>query len=194
VWIGSTPLTMGSPRLTIDSGIAIVPEDRKGAGLVLQRSITENGSLPRMKDHLFAGFIRMVRRKQVVREAMDQVSLKSRSLDQPASTLSGGNQQKIVIGRWLGDQTKVLLLDEPTRGVDVGARGEIYTIIRDLAAAGLSVVLASSDTPELIGLSHRVMVLRDGRVTGELKRDDLDNVASQENIFRLSSGQELLEV
>jgi ribose transport system ATP-binding protein len=194
VWIGSTPLTMGSPRLTIDSGIAIVPEDRKGAGLVLHRSITENGSLPRMKDHLFAGFIRMVRRKQVVREAMDQVSLKSRSLDQPASTLSGGNQQKIVIGRWLGDQTKVLLLDEPTRGVDVGARGEIYTIIRDLAAAGLSVVLASSDTPELIGLSHRVMVLRDGRVTGELKRDDLDNVASQENIFRLSSGQELLEV
>jgi ribose transport system ATP-binding protein len=123
---------------------------------------------------------------------MDKVALRSRSLDQAAGTLSGGNQQKIVIGRWLGGDTKVLLLDEPTRGVDVGARGEIYTIIRNLAASGLSVVLASSDTPELIGLSHRVLVVREGQITGELKRDELDDVSAQENIFRLSSGQEIL--
>jgi ribose transport system ATP-binding protein len=192
VKVGSQLLQLGSPRKSIDSGIAIVPEDRKGAGLILQRSITENGGLPRLKDYLFAGFVRLRLRKQAVTKSMDKVALRSRSLDQAAGTLSGGNQQKIVIGRWLGGDTKVLLLDEPTRGVDVGARGEIYTIIRNLAASGLSVVLASSDTPELIGLSHRVLVVREGQITGELKRDELDDVSAQENIFRLSSGQEIL--
>lgn len=192
VLVGTKSLVLGSPRKAIDIGIAIVPEDRKGAGLVLERSIAENGGLPRLRDHLAAGFVKIRSRKRTVGEAMVRVSLKSRSLDQPAGTLSGGNQQKIVIGRWLGGETKVLLLDEPTRGVDVGARGEIYNIIRDLADAGLCVLLASSDTPELIGLSHRVLVIRDGSITGELKRDELDSPSAQENIFRLSSGQETL--
>jgi len=125
---------------------------------------------------------------------MDQVFLKFNSLDQSVESLSGGNQQKIVIGRWLGDETKVLLLDEPTRGVDVGARGEIYKIIRDLAASGLSVILVSSDTPELIGLSHRVKVIRGGLITGELSRKELDSQEAQEKIFRLASDQALLEV
>ena len=134
----------------------------------------------------------MSRRKKAVGESMNKVSLKARSLDQTVGTLSGGNQQKIVIARWLSDDTKVLLLDEPTRGVDVGARGEIYTIIRDLAASGMSVILASSDTPELIGLSHRVLVVRDGEITGELSRAELDSEDAQEMIFRLASDQTLL--
>ena len=185
-------LKLGSPRRAIDSGIAIVPEDRKGAGLILLRSVLDNGSLPRLKDFLTGGFIRMSRRKKAVGDSMKKVSLKARSLDQSVGTLSGGNQQKIVIARWLSDDTKVLLLDEPTRGVDVGARGEIYTIIRDLAASGMSVILASSDTPELIGLSHRVLVVRDGQVTGELSRAELDSDDAQEKIFRLASDQTLL--
>lgn len=134
----------------------------------------------------------MSRRKKAVGESMNKVSLKARSLDQTVGTLSGGNQQKIVIARWLSDDTKVLLLDEPTRGVDVGARGEIYTIIRDLAASGMSVILASSDTPELIGLSHRVLVVRDGEITGELSRAELDGEDAQELIFRLASDQTLV--
>lgn len=191
VTIESEPLNLGSPRKTIDAGIAIVPEDRKGAGLVLQRSIAENGGLPRLKDYLLSGFVLMQKRKRSIQNSMEHVSLKFRSLDQDAGTLSGGNQQKIVIGRWLAGNTKVLLLDEPTRGVDVGARGEIYTIIRDLAKSGMAVLLASSDTPELIGLSHRVLVIRDGQITGELDREALDRADAQENIFRLASGQEL---
>lgn len=194
VTVGDTDIPLGSPRRAIDSGIAIVPEDRKGSGLVLLRSVLDNGSLPRLRDYLVAGFMRMGLRRRKVDEAMTRVSLKSRSLDQPVETLSGGNQQKIVIGRWLGEDTKVLLLDEPTRGVDVGARGEIYTIIRDLAASGLTVLLASSDTPELIGLSHRVLVVRDGEITGELSRDQLDQPDAQEQIFRLASDQTLLQV
>ena len=191
VHVGSSPLALGSPRRGIDAGIAIVPEDRKGAGLVLQRSIAENGGLPRLRDYLSAGFIRIRHRSSVVQSSMDRVSLKRRTLDQAAGTLSGGNQQKIVIGRWLGGDTKVLLLDEPTRGVDVGARGEIYNIIRDLAESGMSVLLASSDTPELMGLSHRVLVIKDGQIVGQLDRNQLDAPDSQENIFRLASGQEL---
>jgi ribose transport system ATP-binding protein len=192
--IGDIPLKPGSPRRAIDAGFAIVPEDRKGAGLNLMRSVLENGSMPRLAKYLRLGFLRLLKRRQHIGDAMESVALKSRSLDQTVATLSGGNQQKIVLARWLGEETKVLLLDEPTRGVDVGARGEIYTIIRDLAASGVSVLLVSSDTPELIGLSHRVLVVRGGAITGELLRGDLDKPDAQEQIFLLASDQSVLEV
>lgn len=194
VVLNGKALKLGSPRRSIDAGLALVPEDRKGSGLVLLRSILDNGSLPRLKKHLLAGFIRPLSRSKDVKTSMEKVALKFNSLDQSVESLSGGNQQKIVIGRWLGEETKVLLLDEPTRGVDVGARGEIYKIIRDLAATGMSVVLVSSDTPELIGLSHRVLVIRGGAITGELSRKELDSDEAQEKIFRLASDQALLEV
>jgi len=194
VSVDGEQIKLGSPGRAISAGIAIVPEDRKGAGLILLRSVLDNGSLPRLRDFVRAGFIRIGMRKKSVSSAMEKVALKARSVDQPVGTLSGGNQQKIVIGRWLSDDTKVLLLDEPTRGVDVGARGEIYTIIRGLAASGLTVVLASSDTPELIGLSHRVLVVRDGAITGQLSREQLDSADAQEQIFRLASDQTLSTV
>ena len=129
------------------------------------------------------------KRRTAVDLAMKSVSLRARGLDQTVGTLSGGNQQKVVLARWLTQTAQVLLLDEPTRGVDVGARGEIYTIIRDLAASGLAVLLVSSDMPELIGLSHRVLVVRAGGLVGELSRADLDKADAQEKIFRLASGQ-----
>jgi ribose transport system ATP-binding protein len=194
ITVGETRLKHGSPRCAIDAGFAIVPEDRKGAGLNLMRSVAENGSMPRLSNFTRLGFLRLRKRDKVVGAAMASVSLKARNLEQTVETLSGGNQQKIVIARWFGDETKVLLLDEPTRGVDVGARGEIYTIIRDLAVSGVSVVLVSSDTPELIGLSHRVLVVRSGCITGELLRSDLDRPDAQEQVFRLSSDQALVDV
>jgi ribose transport system ATP-binding protein len=117
--------------------------------------------------------------------------LRSRGLSQLAGTLSGGNQQKVVLGRWLTQEARVFILDEPTRGVDVGARGEIYSVIRELAKAGLAVLVVSSDMPELIGLSHRVIVIRRGAVVGELDRRALDAEDAQEHIFRLASGQEV---
>jgi ribose transport system ATP-binding protein len=126
-----------------------------------------------------------------VADATRSVQLKSTGLRQLVGNLSGGNQQKIVLARWLTQRCSVLLLDEPTRGVDVGARGEIYTIVRNLAAKGLTVVLVSSDMPELIGLSHRVHVMRSGGVAGELSRDELNAADAQERIFRFASGQEV---
>jgi ribose transport system ATP-binding protein len=130
-------------------------------------------------------------RRTAVDKAMKSVNLKCRGLSQLVGTLSGGNQQKVVVGRWLTQEGRVLLLDEPTRGVDVGARGEIYTIIRDLAKLGIAVVFVSSDMPELIGLSHRVIVAKAGEIVGCLERSALDREDAQEQIFRLASGQTL---
>ena len=121
---------------------------------------------------------------------MESVRLRSRGLKQSVGTLSGGNQQKVVIARWLTGDVKVLLLDEPTRGVDVGARSEIYKIISDLAAAGMAVVMASSDMPEILGLSHRAFVMRAGTVAAELDRSELDHVDVQASIFRFAAGLE----
>jgi len=189
VEVAGRPVHRNNPAEAIRSGVALVPEDRKGAGLVLTRSVLDNASLPHLRSYTTAGWIRTARRRRAVQDATQSVSLRSRSVDQLVGTLSGGNQQKVVLARWLTHNTQVLLLDEPTRGVDVGARGEIYRIIRDLAASGLAVVLVSSDMPELIGLSHRVLVVRAGRVAGELSRAALDRDDAQEQIFRLASGQ-----
>jgi ribose transport system ATP-binding protein len=189
VEVNGHPVPRNAPAQTIRAGVALVPEDRKGAGLVLTRSVLDNGSLPHLSSFSTAGWIQGRKRRAAVEKATTSVSLRARSLDQTVGTLSGGNQQKVVLARWLIHNTQVLLLDEPTRGVDVGARGEIYSIIRDLAASGLAVVLVSSDMPELIGLSHRVLVVRAGGIAGELTRADLDRDDAQEQIFRLASGQ-----
>lgn len=194
IYVGNKLINRNNTKASIENGIAIVPEDRKGAGLVLSQSILENGSLPHLKVFSRIGIIRRGKRRTVVSEAMQSVALKSRGLDQTTGTLSGGNQQKVVIARWLGHNTKVLLLDEPTRGVDVGARGEIYSIINQLAASGLAVVLVSSDMPELIGLSNRVLVVRDGNFVGELSQGELDKKDVQEKIFRFASGLESAKV
>lgn len=194
VFIDSTSVKLGSPRRAIDRGIGIVPEDRKGSGLVLQRSIEENAGLPRLREFLSFGMVAGKRRRKSVVGTMSQVALKFRSIDQEAGTLSGGNQQKIVIGRWLAGNTKVLLLDEPTRGVDVGARGEIYEIICGLAKSGMAVLLASSDTPELIGLSHRVLVVKDGSIVGQVSGVELESDLGSEKIFRLASDQVISKI
>jgi len=186
--VDGRPVARNAPAQAIRAGVALVPEDRKGAGLVLTQSVLDNGSLPHLSAFTTAGWVRPRRRRAAVGKAMSSVSLRYRSLDQSVGTLSGGNQQKVVLARWLTQNAKVLLLDEPTRGVDVGARSEIYDIIHHLAEAGLAVVLVSSDMPELIGLSHRVLVVRDGTVAGELSRADLDRDDAQEQIFRLASG------
>ncbi|NQW32175.1 MAG: sugar ABC transporter ATP-binding protein [Actinomycetales bacterium] len=179
-----------NPAEAIRAGVALVPEDRKGAGLVLMQSVLDNGSLPHLRDFSIAGWLKGKKRKNAVRIAADSVSLKYRGLDQQVGTLSGGNQQKVVIAKWLTETASVLLLDEPTRGVDVGARGEIYSIIRSLAAAGMSVLLVSSDMPELIGLSNRVMVMRDGFIAAEIPQEELELLDIQERIFRHASGMD----
>ncbi|WP_394214936.1 sugar ABC transporter ATP-binding protein [Brachybacterium vulturis] len=188
VSIGGRTLRPGSPRHSIGQHLAIVPEDRKGAGAVLPMSIVDNATLPRIAAFSRFGLLLEGRRRSTIASAMESVRLKSTGLGQSLEHLSGGNQQKVVLGRWLTGTVDVLLLDEPTRGVDVGARSEIYRIIVELAAQGMAVVMASSDMPEILALSHRALVMRDLGVADELSRDELDDSDVQETIFRLASG------
>ena len=176
------------PPAAIDAGMALVPEDRKKSGAILGMTVLENGTLPRLDSFSVAGWLRNRARADQVGAAMKSVQLRSRGLGQEVGTLSGGNQQKVVLARWLTGDVKVLLLDEPTRGVDVGARSEIYRIITDLAASGVAVVMASSDMPEILGLAHRALVMRAGAVVGELDRDDLAAPDVQARIFTLAAG------
>jgi ribose transport system ATP-binding protein len=189
ITIDGVELTVGKPSKSIKAGIAFVPEDRKGAGLVLSRSVVDNTSLPHIREFSRSGWVNFRSRNTAVTKVVGSVNLRSRGLSQLVGTLSGGNQQKIVLARWLTQSVKLLILDEPTRGVDVGARGEIYSIIRKLASEGMSVLLVSSDMPELIGMSHRVLVIRGGAVAGELTREELDQDDAQIKIFEYASGQ-----
>jgi ribose transport system ATP-binding protein len=178
------------PAAAITEGMAMVPEDRKLSGVVLSMSVLDNGSLPRLSSFSIAGWLKGKTRTKSVSDVMQSVRLRSRGLGQEVGTLSGGNQQKVVLARWLTGTVNVLLLDEPTRGVDVGARSEIYRIITEFAAQGMAVLMASSDMPEIVGLSHRAFVMRGGALVGELSRDDLDHPDVQESVFRLATALE----
>lgn len=175
-----------SVTAAIKGSIALVPEERKTAGLILGLNIVDNATLPALQAFSTFGFLERSRRRARVREVMERLKLRYSSLRQPVATLSGGNQQKTVIGRWLIRHSNVLLLDEPTRGVDIGARSEIYRIVAELAQAGAAIVMASSDMNEVIGLSHRVLVFRDGAVTGELSREQTHQPDGQERLFGLA--------
>jgi ribose transport system ATP-binding protein len=190
VLVDGRKLQPGNPAAAIHAKVALVPEDRKGAGAVLSMSVMDNASLPRIGAFSTAGWINNRKRSAAIGDIMRSMRLKSRGLGQTMETLSGGNQQKVVFGRWLTGPVDVLLLDEPTRGVDVGARSEIYRIIVEQAAQGMAVVMASSDMPEILSLSHRALVMRELSVTGELSKADLLEPSAQDKIFRLASGLE----
>lgn len=159
----------GDVRAARAAGLGLVPEDRKGQGLLLDASVQDNLGLVTLRAATRPGglFDRAAQRRAAARMAED-LALRMTGLDQPVRTLSGGNQQKVVIGRWLLADTRVLILDEPTRGVDVGAKVEIYRLVNRLTAAGRGVLMISSDLPEVLGVSDRVVVMARGRVTGEL--------------------------
>jgi len=176
------------PRRAIDAHMALVPEDRKVGGVVMGMTVLENGLLPHLPSFSTFGWLHRGRSRKAIDEAMTAVNLRSAGLNQEVRHLSGGNQQKVVLGRWLTGDVSVLLLDEPTRGVDVGARGEIYRIITALAADGMAVLMASSDITEVLGLAHRVVVMRSGHVVAELQGVALDHPHIQDQIFRLASG------
>lgn len=188
VRVSGNVLRTADPRDSIARHVAIVPEDRKGAGAVLTMSVLDNATLPRIAAFSRFGVLTERKRKSAVDEVMTSMRLKSNGLGQNMENLSGGNQQKVVLGRWLTGTVDTLLLDEPTRGVDVGARSEIYRIIVDLAARGMAVVMASSDMPEILSLSHRALVMREFSVAGELSRKQLASPDVQDTIFRLASG------
>ncbi|HET9992473.1 MAG TPA: sugar ABC transporter ATP-binding protein [Kofleriaceae bacterium] len=173
VCVDGTPVALTNPRAAIAAGFAYVPEDRKAMGLVLGLSVADNlalSALGRLSKH---GVVDSASVEHSALTRLRELSIKAPSLGAEVATLSGGNQQKVVIGKWLDLAPRVLLLDEPTRGVDVGAKAEIYALIEELTSRGHAVVLASSDLPEVVRLADRVIVLREGKAAGELAGADI---------------------
>ena len=177
-------VTINSPRDALDAGIVLVPEDRKLQGLVLSQSVTFNTALPWLKDWITGFMPNERKRREIVERAIRTFGIKVADPGQTIDSLSGGNQQKLLVGRWMEHPPKVLILDEPTRGVDVGAREEIFEIIGSLVEGGMAVVLISSDLGEVLNLSNRIAVYRDGRI---LDRADADRF-TLENIMQLLTG------
>jgi len=187
VRIEGRPVTIRSPVSAIAAGLLLAPEDRRRHGLVLTDSVQGNFALPNFDQLTTAGLLGWVvfsREKQLARDLTNRLHVRASSTRQIVGQLSGGNQQKVVLGKWLARKPRVVIFDEPTRGVDVGARSEIYALMDELAAAGVAVVMISSDLEEILGMSDRVLVLHEGRLTGELPRSAL----SQEAVMHLATG------
>jgi ribose transport system ATP-binding protein/rhamnose transport system ATP-binding protein len=173
----------GSPRNAVRAGLGLLTEDRKALGLLLDLSIRENASLASLPQIQRFFTVNKRRENGIVDKYLGGLRLRAASWEQPASSLSGGNQQKVLLARWLATHAKVLFFDEPTKGVDVGAKSEIYQVIGDLAAEGLGVVVVSSYLPEVLGLADRVLVMREGLVAGELTAAE----ATEEQVLHLAS-------
>lgn len=174
-----------SPEDAIRAGIALVPEDRKQQGLILEMTVRENLGLATLKQESHKGvFLNETREDEITKQMIEQMRVKTPSPRQVVRYLSGGNQQKVVLGKWLAMEPRVLLLDEPTRGIDVGAKQEIYGLMEDLAGRGVSILFVSSELEEVMGMSDRTLVMHEGRITGELSREQL----SEEAIMQLATG------
>lgn len=184
--IGGKQLPLGKPRESIARGLGYVPEDRRLQGLFFQLGVHENILAPLLHALSPFGVRQGAREADLVRDRIERMQVKTASTSSLPGELSGGNQQKLLLARWLDRQTKVLLLDEPTRGIDVGTKTEIYKLIRQAADSGLAVLLVSSEMPELLLLSDRIVVLSEGRLTGELD-DSPGRAMTQENILRLAT-------
>jgi ABC-type sugar transport system ATPase subunit len=174
-----------SPGHAVDLGIALVPEDRKLQALILGMGVRENLSLP-VLDRLGSPFVPSRRRERALAsDYIRSLTIRTPHMEQRVSALSGGNQQKVVIARWLATKPKVLILDEPTRGIDVGAKAEVHALIARLAEQGVAILMISSELPEILGMSHRILVMRGGRIVAEIPRQD----ATEESIMAAATGQ-----
>jgi len=171
-----------SPRDAIGRGVYLIPEDRRNSGLITAMTVRENITLPAMERYSSAGFIRHSAEQAVAQKMCAELKIKTPSIETAVSSLSGGNQQKVVLSKWLSLNPKVILFDEPTRGIDVGAKAEIYQLMRRLADQGVAILMISSDMEEILGNSDRVAVMHEGRISGVLDRTE----CTQEAIMRLA--------
>ncbi len=186
IWLKGTKVHIRSPQQAMDYGIAYVPEDRHQQGLVMNFSIASNVTLAILQKVSRLGLLDPRREQKIASEYSSQLNVRSAGVEQLVSALSGGNQQKVVLGKWLATNPSVLILDEPTRGIDVGAKAEVHRIISDLAARGLAIILISSELPEVLAMADRVIVLHEGRVTGTFTRSE----ATQERVMFAATGQD----
>jgi ribose transport system ATP-binding protein len=189
VLVGGRPLHPHDVGAAVGAGLGMAPEERKRQALLLGEPIYRNITLATFRRFASAGFTRANAERAAAERIADRLDLRPRDVRRPVRTLSGGNQQKVVVGRWLLGDTRLLILDEPTRGVDVGARAELYQMIRQLADSGVGVLLVSSEVPEVLGLSDRVLVMREGRLIREAGADELD----EDTVLDLVMAGSLLE-
>ncbi|HEX7629401.1 MAG TPA: ATP-binding cassette domain-containing protein, partial [Candidatus Methylomirabilis sp.] len=162
------PVRIRSPHDAVRVGIVLIPEDRKREGLIQLLSIRKNIGLPNLDLFRRWGFVRRSRELAASRHWLDQLAIRASGVDQPVLSLSGGTQQKVVLAKWLVRDPRLIILDEPTRGIDVGAKAEIYRIMRQLADAGAAILMISSELPEILGMADRILVMHEGRLTAEL--------------------------
>jgi ribose transport system ATP-binding protein len=182
-------VNIDSPHASVQAGLGLVPEDRKTQGLVLLLSVRENIALPNLDEFSQIGWVDRARVRDTVQDYVGRLSIRTPHLSQQAMFLSGGNQQKVVLSKWLVSNPRVLIMDEPTRGIDVGAKAEVHTIMSTLAKSGVGIIMISSEMPEVLAMSDRILVMCEGRVTAILDRSE----ATQEKIMAYASGQMLQE-
>ncbi|HMD89825.1 MAG TPA: sugar ABC transporter ATP-binding protein [Anaerolineaceae bacterium] len=179
VEIEGQPLRITSPRQAMEMGIAYVPEDRQHHGLVAPMDITDNVTLPRLSSFSKRGWLNKKEAQQAAFDAANQMEVKATNVWQKVRELSGGNQQKIVLAKWLSLNPRILILDEPTRGIDIGTKAAVHKLMTNLASQGIAILMISSELPEVLGMSDRILVMHEGRVTGLFNRSE----ATQENIM-----------
>jgi ribose transport system ATP-binding protein len=173
-----------SPQDAIRHGIYLIPEDRRHAGLLITDCLRENITLPALERYSQTGIVARSREHTAATEVCKRLNVKAPSVETRAGNLSGGNQQKVVLAKWLSLNPRVIVFDEPTRGIDVGAKAEIYDLMRGLAQSGVAILMISSDMEEVLNVSDRVAVMHEGKLTGILNREE----CAEENIMRLAVG------
>ena len=181
--IDGEPVRLTDPRRAIQAGLALITEDRKGNGLILSMSVEQNLTLAALREILRFCLLSRERERALAEEYVDRLSIDVADLENPIDSLSGGNQQKVLLAKWLATSPRVLLLDEPTRGIDVGAKHELYLYLSKLAEEGVAIVMASSEMPELLSICDRIMVLREGEVSALFDREE----ATQEKILHAAA-------
>lgn len=186
VLINGKQVSIKKPLDAINHGIGFVTEDRKNQGLILKLTVRKNLTLALLRRLTKLSFIRLRREREIVHDLIAKLRIKAPSMDTNVGTLSGGNQQKVVLAKWLAMDCKIIILDEPTRGIDVGAKVEIYNLMRKLADEGTAIVMISSELPEVLGVSDRILVMHAGKITGELPIGD----ATEEKIMWYATGEE----
>jgi rhamnose transport system ATP-binding protein len=185
VLVEGVRLPGGDTAAAIKAGLAMVPEDRRQQGLVMELSVQRNATLPRRWSLARGGLLFGGDERRATDEWVNRLRVKVARLGDPVSTLSGGNQQKVVLGKWLATNPRVLIIDEPTRGIDVGTKAEVHLLLSRLAADGVAVLMVSSELPEVLGMADRILVMHEGRLTADIRREH----ASEEAVMLAATGQ-----
>jgi ribose transport system ATP-binding protein len=187
IFLDGKKLSVGKPRDAIDHGIYLAPENRRAEGLVVEMTVRENISLPSLENFSSFGLINRSHERKIAAEQVKSLNVKTPTIETRVLNLSGGNQQKVVLGKWLAMTPKVMILDEPTRGIDVGAKAEIYRLMRELADGGAVILMISSDMEEILNVSDRIAVMHEGEISGVLERAD----CREENVMQLAVGKKI---